>query len=137
MCVFNTTVSFFLSRTRAHFVLSNILLSYLLNIFWRICASCHSPLIRFLICERHVVKFFCSVWLMFFCCYCFFWSAYSLPSLILLLLHIIIMHTKQKRGKFFVLLTHIFNMMIAQGHSYRFRSLSHSLTHYYVTQISV
>lgn len=28
--------------------LSHILRSYLLNIFWRICASCHSPLIRFL-----------------------------------------------------------------------------------------
>lgn len=56
------------SYTERALVLSHILRSYLLNIFWRICASCHSPLIRFLICERHVVKFFC-VWLMVFCCW--------------------------------------------------------------------
>lgn len=41
-------------------VLSFILWSCLLNIFWRICASCHSPLIRFLTCKnmRHVVENF-------------------------------------------------------------------------------
>lgn len=133
MWVFNTTVSFsslliclslsycfaplsFTSHIK-FCALSHILLSYLLNIFWRICASCHSPLIRFLICERHVVKFF-SVWLMFFFVAD---DAYSLSSF----LHF-------HNANFFLLLllySHTFQRW--KGHSHCFRS--HSLTHVIAT----
>jgi hypothetical protein len=65
ICVYPLTQKYILSV-----VLSLILRSCLLNIFWRICASCHSPLIRFLTCKnmRHVVEnfilfyFFHSFW---------------------------------------------------------------------------
>lgn len=43
-------------------LLSNILRSYWLNIFWRICASCHSPLIGL----THVWLIFC--WHIFHAC---------------------------------------------------------------------
>lgn len=121
---FNTTVSFFpsfslssLLRLFALRVLQwnrrihtlKFMLPYLLNIFWRICASCHSPLIRFLICERHVVKFFC-VWLMIFC---YVDDAYSLPFF----LHYNA-YTTQKKN--LLLYSHIFSYQdihIAFSHS--------------------
>lgn len=56
ICVHPNTekISFF----KACGKLSALMRSCLLNIFWRICASCHSPLIRFLTCKnmRHVVE---------------------------------------------------------------------------------